>query len=331
MPPAGIAEEEPFSAAIPPPPPLPEGFSESLAEMLSGAAENAGESERTPLIEEAMTSPPPTQLPETGLAEEAMVGTGAAEAPRRGPWRLVAIALLAAAAGLAAYQFRDTLLSWLPAGEQGDSTVAEASEDSSGSSLPGDPRGGSEPVVEAGRVEDAAQPPKGQAGAPAAAVAVAGPAPATAPATNQAGAGATGGEPPVGDQRSGSAQGIRAGETQSLDGPFTRLESITWSETGGETVIVLTADGPIRPGKFDVVPIGTGDPRVLVRLAGVDRPFAGGGVAIGSAHVRRARTGLHTVPEGREIHVVFDLVDARVEVDRVEPQGNGLALFFARR
>lgn len=114
-----------------------------------------------------------------------------------------------------------------------------------------------------------------------------------------------------------------------------RLTGIAWrdsSATAGETVLVLSGDGAFAVGSFSYSEIGGENPRVLIKLKGMQSPYRGPAPhapQAGGALVRGVRTGFHVTPGGNEIHVVVDLARAGVKVVSLAPEAAGLTLSLA--
>lgn len=116
--------------------------------------------------------------------------------------------------------------------------------------------------------------------------------------------------------------------TEEASPPFSRVLNVVWEERGEETLVTVHLDGAIEEWNYSTVRLG--DPaRELVRIEGVDRPFARPTIPVGTALVERVRLGYH--PEGRirQMHVVVDLADPTARLDRTEAAGSELRLWFA--
>ena len=110
------------------------------------------------------------------------------------------------------------------------------------------------------------------------------------------------------------------------------LTGIDWRPSGeaaGETVLVLVGDGHFATGTFSYSEIGGENPRVLIKLKGMQGPYRGPAPHGAGAMVRGVRTGFHVTPTGNEIHVVVDLARGGVQVLALEPQDAGLSLRLA--
>ncbi|MEO7795775.1 MAG: PilZ domain-containing protein [Thermoanaerobaculia bacterium] len=155
---------------------------------------------------------------------------------------------------------------------------------------------------------DAAGPATNLPRPPAAAVAAVAPTPAPNPAPAP-----------------GPAAAARAG----------RLTGIEWRESGetaGETVLVLTGDGIFVTGSFSYSEIGGDNPRVLIKLKGMESPYRGAAPRapqVGGALVRGVRTGFHVTANGNEVHVVVDLARRGIKVVTLAPENAGLSLRLA--
>ncbi|HEX2252774.1 MAG TPA: hypothetical protein VHQ65_05870, partial [Thermoanaerobaculia bacterium] len=106
----------------------------------------------------------------------------------------------------------------------------------------------------------------------------------------------------------------------------TRLENLTWSAGGGRTDLLLWTDGAVGPGSYSHFLLGGERPRLVVRLRGIEQPYARGQVAVGTAQVERIRTGFHSDRQPSELHVVFDLPGPRVELASIEGIGGRLRI-----
>ncbi len=109
-----------------------------------------------------------------------------------------------------------------------------------------------------------------------------------------------------------------------------RLLAIDWNESAdapGETALVLKGDAAFVAGSFSYSEIGGDNPRVLVKLKGMDNPYRGPAPHGGGALVRSVRTGFHLTTTGNEVHVVVDLARRGVKVVSLSPAGaDGAAL-----
>ncbi|MEE8277126.1 MAG: PilZ domain-containing protein [Thermoanaerobaculia bacterium] len=115
----------------------------------------------------------------------------------------------------------------------------------------------------------------------------------------------------------------------SAEGRLTAIVSIDWREEGGETVLVLVGDGPFRVKDYPSLRFTGSDPRLLLKIPGVNRSLEPDRLTIGSAHLRRVRTGLHLEPDGTVLHVVVDLTSDQVKLQRIEARGRELHLVFS--
>ncbi len=84
-------------------------------------------------------------------------------------------------------------------------------------------------------------------------------------------------------------------EEEAADtGPaITRLETITFKQTGGGTEIVLQGDGAIRAESFNRTRIDGNPPRELFRIFGIRRQFSKPRVVVGTPEVLQVRVGYH--------------------------------------
>ena len=118
--------------------------------------------------------------------------------------------------------------------------------------------------------------------------------------------------------------------TESPGVPLTRIDRITWDASDRETVVVLWADGDFAKDRFRAHRVEEDPPREVVKIIGISQPFSETSLILGTDHVRRLRTALHTEVEVQELHVVADLVDPAVELSKTEVDGIQLRVFFSR-
>ncbi|MEO8275328.1 MAG: PilZ domain-containing protein [Thermoanaerobaculia bacterium] len=114
--------------------------------------------------------------------------------------------------------------------------------------------------------------------------------------------------------------------------PARTLNGIRWSDAPGgtgETAMVLTGDGGFSSGAFSYSEIGGDNPRVLIKLKGMENPYRGAAPRGSGALVKGVRTGFHVTTNGNEIHVVIDLARTGIQVASLTPggaDGNSLTL-----
>lgn len=164
------------------------------------------------------------------------------------------------------------------------------------------------PVSPVGRPNIPAAPLAGSAAEPAASDDEAG----AAAALSQGGGSVA--EPPAPAAVDGGADATPAAEPADAApepsepaAPLTGLDRITWNESGDETLLALVGDGAIARQSVELVTIGGEQPRLVIKLSGVQRAFPSAVLEVGTSHVDRVRTGLHA---GGELHVVVDLASA---------------------
>ncbi len=155
----------------------------------------------------------------------------------------------------------------------------------------------------------------------------------TEPATEPAPAGTTPPRPPANLAPAApipSATAPAAGAARAQ-----RLTNIEWRESGeppGQTALLLHGDGVFAPGTFSYSEIGGENPRVLIKLKGMQNPYRGPAPRapqVGGSLVRGVRTGFHLTTNGNEIHVVVDLARGGVKVVSLTPGTAGLTLALA--
>ena len=123
----------------------------------------------------------------------------------------------------------------------------------------------------------------------------------------------------------------QAGPTAVLEEPSPpagpgarRIRDITWADRDGRTDFLIWGDGALDPRAVRHFTIGGERPRLVLRIPGVDQPFARGRVEVGGGLVERIRTGLHGDRGPSELHVVFDLTGSSVRLAGIENVGGRL-------
>lgn len=120
------------------------------------------------------------------------------------------------------------------------------------------------------------------------------------------------------------------GELERADGgPLTRIDRITWDASDRETVVVLWADGRFDQDRFEALRVEADPPREVVKVIGVSEAFPEERLEIASRHVRQLRTAIHAQDDRVELHVVADLADPAVALQRTEADGSQLRVFFS--
>jgi hypothetical protein len=117
----------------------------------------------------------------------------------------------------------------------------------------------------------------------------------------------------------------------SAEKAFDRLEDIAARRVGDATEIVLTTNGSVPDGRYRSSRIGGDNPRELLRLLGMGRPFRATEVPVEAPLVRRIRVGYHKKSAGNEVHVVIDLEGPGVEVTEIRAEGRSLVVRLAER
>ena len=104
-----------------------------------------------------------------------------------------------------------------------------------------------------------------------------------------------------------------------------RVNALEWREAGGGSELLIAADGGFPPGSFSYSEIGGENPRVLIKLRGMESPFRGA-TSGSSALARGVRSGYHVRDGGNEIHLVVDLAPPAAKVASLAPSPGGLLL-----
>jgi hypothetical protein len=101
------------------------------------------------------------------------------------------------------------------------------------------------------------------------------------------------------------------------------LDRITWTETDSETILELVGDGAIPRRNIELATIGGDQPRLVIKISGVQRPFQPAMLEVATPAVRRVRTGLQA---GGQLHVVVDLAVPGVSVRDLVTRGSRVEL-----
>lgn len=106
-----------------------------------------------------------------------------------------------------------------------------------------------------------------------------------------------------------------------IPGPsrLTGVADISWRSVSAGTEVVIAGDGPIRAAGYSHFRMGGAQPREVIRLQGIRRPYEPGRVEVGTAELRMVRSGYH--PDVDELHVVLDLADPTVEAEVATSDG----------
>ena len=112
--------------------------------------------------------------------------------------------------------------------------------------------------------------------------------------------------------------------------PAKSVAAISWLDSAGANELVIRGDSAFAAGSWSYSEIGGENPRVLVKIRGMQSPFRG---AAGGASplARGVRTGYHVGNRGNEIHVVVDLAPPAAKVASLAPEGSTLVLRFTPR
>lgn len=109
------------------------------------------------------------------------------------------------------------------------------------------------------------------------------------------------------------------GEAAPLElDPANRVRLITWEEGVGATVITLWGNGAFPPDRVSYFEVEGGQPRMLIKLRGIDLPYRETALALETSEVVRLRTGFHPQSPVNELHLVLDLAAPGVGLERIE-------------
>ncbi len=107
---------------------------------------------------------------------------------------------------------------------------------------------------------------------------------------------------------------------------LTGIDRMTWKAEPNGLQITFWADGRVSGALLSHHHIGGENPRELLKIRGVSRPFAGDGEEVGDGRVKKIRFGYHQGDSGNEIHVVFDLSSDSVTVRELDTSGSKISL-----
>lgn len=325
------------------------GSLEAVASSFDGSLGNGGISDDIVQVAEELSGVHRFDLPDNDeISGVDYAGSASVGSERNTGGRIAALSVVFVLLGAGAFYFGDTILSSLGWGG-GEGTGATDEVVRAGEVMPpsatveDETAIPAEPSAPSGQAESADSADSAQ---PVAAGAVEGPARATSGETD---AGSDPGEGPAAvarnqqppaDGPSATSSPLPApavgGGVQPQSAPNAvetavtrRVERITWSEQGDETVVTIRSNGEMTQDLVEVIRVRDGAPREVIKIRGVEVPYSPREMVIGSVHVLRLRTGLHRNASGSELHVVADLASAGVTLLSIEPRGRDLILTFA--
>lgn len=248
----------------------------------------------------------------------------------RGRWRPLLLLALALVAALAAggYFYRQEIQAWMDGGATTVDEGQAASGEPSGERASDE--GAQAAQAEIPRLQNLLDPEAGEDGGEPAAGGV-----AVAAATDSASGSEDEEETGVpslaaGPSPGGSAENGAPGLSSSpIPGPsrLTAVQRISWRSVGAGTEVVIEGDGPIRPTGYSSFRMDGAQPREVIRLQGIRRPYESGRLEVGTAELLAVRSGHH--PDVNELHVVLDLADPGVEAEVTSDDGR-LAILLRR-
>jgi len=106
------------------------------------------------------------------------------------------------------------------------------------------------------------------------------------------------------------------------------LVTVTWKKMPEKTMVTLTTDTTLTDDSYEAVRLEGAAPREVIKLLGAASGYKKAKLLINSPEVTQARFGFHASENGKEIHVVFDLVDPQVKIGEIEAQGKRLTIEF---
>lgn len=112
--------------------------------------------------------------------------------------------------------------------------------------------------------------------------------------------------------------------TAAREPAFTSLLRIRWEPSADGLVLVLECDGAVPMDRIEHSRLEQPEPREVIKLLGVRRPFDSTRIAVGQAQLKQVRIGYHETAGRAELHVVLDLSGQGIGVLSLEPQGRTL-------
>ncbi len=301
-----------------------------------------------PPVEPASTvtvggAPAPVQDYEDDLfSDDAEAGSGQAARRAFSSKSLVAVAVLALLA-LAVFFFRDSLVEMTGlAGSGASGPVSSgtgsvppvaAAPDPAGSGIagtdPGAPASGEPPAV----AEPGAGAPSTEGPTSADAVDV-GSAPPEIEEVDVAetlpSAGAVAGDPEASPGSAPPAIESAVPVLAPVTSAASRIEDISWRQTGEGTRVTLRLDGALDENNYSHMALGYNPQREMIKLTGIEQPYARNKIDVGSAELMQIRTGYHAKADGAELHVVFDFPSVGPEVTSVRRLGDRLEILIQK-
>ncbi|MEM6703485.1 MAG: hypothetical protein AAF690_12295 [Acidobacteriota bacterium] len=100
--------------------------------------------------------------------------------------------------------------------------------------------------------------------------------------------------------------------------PANLLENVTWSESDGSTVVDFAGNGSLSPADTSLLRLDGESPRYVLKIGGMSEAYFANQLPLRTAAVDQLRFGLHLGTLRNEVHVVFDLTGADVEVRQIQ-------------
>ncbi|HVT60941.1 MAG TPA: TIGR02266 family protein [Thermoanaerobaculia bacterium] len=318
---AGAAELDPLQAMAAALPPLEE-LVPALPAVLPPFEEiEPAPQAALPALEELEPAPPaaltPPAEPEPAPPPVAQPPLFAAFHPdtprRRSRLPLAGVLLAAVVLGGATYLLRDYVLGWVTGGDEAEAARPHPITVPGARPAVGQlPRALALAQAEAAAASPASSQPAAASAVPRAAVA----------STPDAQAGTA--IPTVAANGEDDAGAGSAAAGQALSG----LDKITWESSGGGTDVVLWGNGNFPRGSYSHVRINGPAAREVIRLKGIERPFAMRRVEVKTPELFQVRTGFHPI---QQLHVVLDLANPAVAIEAITAQGHQLRIHLKPR
>ena len=124
-----------------------------------------------------------------------------------------------------------------------------------------------------------------------------------------------------------AAASLLAANASPAAGRATAVERISWQQAGDGLVVVVWGNGEFPSQSYTRVRIGGLPVREVIRISGIDRPFASPRLLVRSQELTQIRTGYHPPSD---LHVVLDLGGPDVQIADIEPGPRQLRIHLRR-
>ena len=109
----------------------------------------------------------------------------------------------------------------------------------------------------------------------------------------------------------------------------TKVRRIAWRRGQEGTRVTIELDGDLGSDHSVHETLDYNAAREMVRLVGIEEPYASGRIEVGTPELAQIRVGFHQRPAGAEIHVVFDYPEVGPRVAEVRRLGDRLEILIS--